>query len=79
MDPATGEVLDFVGGRDDLRAGIVRAIGDPRLRFTEDKLRMLRARAVRRALWFPDRAGNDGGGSEPGRANHSGFARTNSR
>src|SRR4029077_5780492 len=30
MDPATGEVLDFVGGRSDLRAGIVRAIGDPR-------------------------------------------------
>jgi poly(A) polymerase len=43
MDPATGEVLDYVGGRGDLRAGIVRAIGDPRLRFAEDKLRMLRA------------------------------------
>jgi len=43
MDPATGEVLDFVGGRADLRAGILRAIGDPRLRFAEDKLRMLRA------------------------------------
>jgi poly(A) polymerase len=43
MDPATGEVLDFVDGRADLRAGIVRAIGDPRLRFTEDKLRILRA------------------------------------
>ncbi len=43
MDPATGEVLDFVGGRSDLRAGIVRAIGDPRLRFAEDKLRMMRA------------------------------------
>ena len=41
-DPATGEVLDFVGGRADLRAGIVRAIGDPRRRFAEDKLRMLR-------------------------------------
>jgi poly(A) polymerase len=36
-------VLDFVGGRDDLSAGIVRAIGDPRLRFEEDNLRMLRA------------------------------------
>lgn len=35
--------LDLVHGRDDLRAGILRAIGDPRLRFTEDKLRMLRA------------------------------------
>jgi tRNA nucleotidyltransferase/poly(A) polymerase len=43
MDPASGEVLDYVGGRTDLRAGMVRAIGDPRLRFTEDKLRMLRA------------------------------------
>jgi poly(A) polymerase len=43
MDPATGEVLDFVGGRADLRAAVVRAIGDPRLRFAEDKLRMMRA------------------------------------
>ncbi len=38
-----GAVLDFVGGRADLKAGVVRAIGDPRLRFEEDKLRMLRA------------------------------------
>jgi poly(A) polymerase len=43
MDPATKEVLDFVGGRADLRAGIVRAIREPRRRFEEDKLRMLRA------------------------------------
>jgi poly(A) polymerase len=43
LDPATNEVLDFVGGRDDLKAGIIRAIGDPQLRFTEDNLRMLRA------------------------------------
>jgi len=43
MDPATKEVLDVVGGRADLKAGIVRAIGDPFLRFQEDKLRMLRA------------------------------------
>ena len=43
MDSAKGEVLDYVGGRADLRAGIVRAIGDPRLRFAEDKLRMMRA------------------------------------
>jgi poly(A) polymerase len=42
-DPATKEVLDFVGGRADLHAGIVRAIGNPLLRFKEDKLRMLRA------------------------------------
>jgi poly(A) polymerase len=39
----TGEVLDYVGGQDDIRAGLVRAIGDPERRFTEDKLRMLRA------------------------------------
>jgi poly(A) polymerase len=36
-------VLDYVGGRADLAGGVVRAIGDPRRRFTEDKLRMLRA------------------------------------
>jgi poly(A) polymerase len=43
LDPATNEILDFVGGRADLNAGIVRAIGDPERRFAEDKLRMLRA------------------------------------
>ena len=51
LDPiayeATGDlasaVLDYVGGRDDLRRGIVRAIGDPKLRYAEDKLRLLRA------------------------------------
>jgi poly(A) polymerase len=43
LDPVTNEILDFVGGRDDLKAGIVRAIGDPERRFAEDKLRMLRA------------------------------------
>ncbi len=36
-------VLDFVGGREDLRRRIVRAIGDARQRFAEDRLRMLRA------------------------------------
>jgi poly(A) polymerase len=43
LDPVSGEVLDFVGGRNDLEAGIVRTIGDPGRRFSEDKLRMLRA------------------------------------
>jgi poly(A) polymerase len=43
MDPISGEVLDFVGGRADLDARLIRTIGDPRQRFTEDKLRMLRA------------------------------------
>jgi poly(A) polymerase len=40
---AAAAVLDYVGGREDLRAGVVRAIGKPMQRFTEDKLRMLRA------------------------------------
>ncbi len=39
----SGEILDFVGGQADLKAGFVRAIGDPERRFSEDKLRMLRA------------------------------------
>ena len=43
LDPMTGRVLDFVGGQQDLKAKIVRAIGDRELRFVEDKLRMLRA------------------------------------
>ncbi len=43
MDVRTGEVLDFVGGRQDLKAGVIRAIGEPERRFTEDRLRMVRA------------------------------------
>ena len=39
----SGEVLDFVGGQADLKAGIIRAIGEPSRRFSEDKLRMMRA------------------------------------
>lgn len=50
MDPASGEVLDFVGGRADIQAKLIRAIGEPGLRFAEDKLRM--ARAVRFAARF---------------------------
>jgi poly(A) polymerase len=42
-DPATGEILDFTGGRADLAAGVIRAIEDPMRRFEEDHLRMLRA------------------------------------
>jgi poly(A) polymerase len=43
LDPVSGEVLDLVGGRGDLQAGIIRTIGNPEQRFAEDKLRMLRA------------------------------------
>ncbi len=50
LDPIENRVLDFVGGQEDLRRGIIRAIGNPRQRFAEDKLRMLRA--VRFAATF---------------------------
>jgi len=43
LDPVSGEVLDFVGGRKDLEGGIIRTIGEPEHRFGEDKLRRLRA------------------------------------
>jgi poly(A) polymerase len=43
LDPVTQEVLDFVEGRRDLEQGIIRAIGEPHQRFSEDKLRLLRA------------------------------------
>ncbi|MCS7048712.1 MAG: CCA tRNA nucleotidyltransferase [Verrucomicrobiae bacterium] len=42
-DPVSGEVIDYVGGRADLDARVVRCIGDPQQRFAEDKLRLLRA------------------------------------
>jgi poly(A) polymerase len=43
FDPLENKILDFVGGRADLERRLVRAIGQPRQRFDEDKLRMLRA------------------------------------
>ncbi len=43
LDPMTDEVIDYVGGQADLQAELIRAIGDARARFTEDKLRLLRA------------------------------------
>ena len=42
-DPLKKKVIDYVGGREDLKRRMVRAIGDPEKRFAEDKLRMLRA------------------------------------
>jgi poly(A) polymerase len=53
----TGEVLDYVGGQADLKARVIRAIGDPDRRFREDKLRMLRA--VRFAARFGFEIDND--------------------
>lgn len=43
FDPEAREVIDFVGGRADLDARLIRAIGDPAQRFAEDRLRILRA------------------------------------
>jgi poly(A) polymerase len=43
LDPFTDEVLDYTGGRADVDARLIRAIGDPAARFAEDHLRMLRA------------------------------------
>ena len=50
FDPVTKQVMDYVGGKADLEARVLRAIGDPVARFTEDKLRVLRA--VRMAARF---------------------------
>ncbi|HEX4124978.1 MAG TPA: CCA tRNA nucleotidyltransferase [Tepidisphaeraceae bacterium] len=41
--PDHDRIIDFVGGRDDLAAGVIRAIGNPTERFDEDSLRLLRA------------------------------------
>jgi len=43
QDPATGAIIDLVGGQEDLKRGVIRAIGDPQERLREDRLRMLRA------------------------------------
>jgi poly(A) polymerase len=42
-DPVTDQVIDYVGGREDLARRMVRTIGEPRERFGEDYLRMIRA------------------------------------
>jgi len=51
-DPLSGQILDFVGGRADLAARTIRAIGDPASRFAEDYLRMLRAVRFAATLGF---------------------------
>ncbi len=52
LDPKDNRILDFVCGREDLDAGIIRAIGDPGERFEEDKLRLLRAIRFAATLGF---------------------------
>jgi len=51
-DIATFAVIDYVGGLEDLRAGVVRSIGDPDVRLREDPVRMLRAIALAARLGF---------------------------
>jgi poly(A) polymerase len=43
LDPVNHQIFDYVGGKADIEARLIRAIGDAELRFEEDKLRMLRA------------------------------------
>lgn len=52
-DMDTGEVVDYVGGIDDIKNGVIRAVGDPATRFDEDKLRILRT------VRFAGRTGSD--------------------
>lgn len=52
-DPVARQVIDFVDGRADLEAGIIRAIGVPSERFAEDYLRILRAIRFSARLGFP--------------------------
>jgi poly(A) polymerase len=51
-DIATFSIIDYVGGLEDLRAGIVRSIGDPDVRLKEDPVRMIRAIALAARLDF---------------------------
>ena len=51
-DIATFSIIDYVGGLEDLRAGVVRSIGDPVVRFREDPVRMQRAVSFAARLGF---------------------------
>ena len=51
-DIATFSIIDYVGGLQDLREGLIRSIGDPRQRFQEDPVRMFRAVAFAARLGF---------------------------
>jgi poly(A) polymerase len=53
FDPLDARVIDYVSGQADLQAKILRAIGDPKARFTEDKLRLMRAVRMSARFEFP--------------------------
>ncbi|MFI5304007.1 MAG: CCA tRNA nucleotidyltransferase [Nitrospiria bacterium] len=50
FDPLENKLIDYVGGKEDLKARVIRTIGDPEHRFKEDSLRIIRA--VRFAAQF---------------------------
>jgi len=52
FDPVSGQYHDYVGGRKDIEARLIRAVGDPCHRFAEDYLRMLRAARFAATLEF---------------------------
>ncbi|MDO8590778.1 MAG: HD domain-containing protein [bacterium] len=52
LDPHKGQIIDLYKGQEDLKAGIIRAVGDPEERFSEDALRMLRAVRLSSELGF---------------------------
>jgi len=51
-DPTKGELVDLYDGTKDLSAGLVRAVGEPKERFAEDALRILRAVRIAAELGF---------------------------
>ncbi len=53
FDPIEEKLLDFVGGVEDLKQGVIKAIGDPHHRFLEDRLRMIRAIRYSTRFHFP--------------------------
>ena len=64
-DPVREEILDYINGREDIRAGIIRAIGNPHERIKEDRLRMIRGDSPRVPLRFSDRKENGRCDSRP--------------
>ncbi len=51
-DPASGEIWDYINGYQDIKDGVLRIIGDPRTRYQEDPVRMLRAARFAAKLEF---------------------------
>lgn len=53
FDPIQQKIYDFVGGEKDIKRGVIRAIGNPQERFSEDRLRMMRAVRYSTRFNFP--------------------------